>query len=93
MMLVPVILALAVETGLDLTGLPPDVAEFAEEASEWLLEGRDLPRDYRIRLLQMPPDERLQAIVFLRRSGLLTTSAWPLDDLLRPAPQDGETAK
>ncbi|MFD2813511.1 hypothetical protein ACFSYD_01195 [Paracoccus aerius] len=34
----------------------------------------------------MPPEARLQALVFLRRAGLLTADAWPLADILNPAP-------
>lgn len=65
---------------------PPAIADYAEEASGWLLDGESLPPDYRIRLMQMPPAARLQAIVFLRRAGLLTADPWTLDDILKPAP-------
>lgn len=91
-MLFPAILAVATVSVLT-DGLPPDVAVYAEEASGWLLEGRELPPDYRVRLLQMPPAQRLQAIVFLRRAGLLTDKAWPLEDLLRPAQSSREGRK
>lgn len=94
-MLFPAILAFAGATvpAAQTEGLPPAVAAYAEEASSWLLEGRDLPRDYRLRLLKMPPAERLQVIIFLRRSGLLVDKAWPLDDLLRPVQPSGETSE
>lgn len=58
---------------------------FEAMASEWLLSGQGLPRDYRLRLMQMDSADRLQAIIYLRRIGLLTEHPWPLDDLLRPA--------
>ncbi len=64
----------------------PDAAALAEDATGWLLDGEPLPRDYRLRLLSMPPEARLQALVFLRRAGLLTADAWPLADILNPAP-------
>ena len=65
--------------------LPP-AAALAEDATSWLLDGEPLPPDYRLRLLAMPPEARLQALVFLRRAGLLTADAWPLADILNPAP-------
>ena len=64
--------------------LLPEAQSFATEASTWLLQGENLPRDYRVRLMRMAPDARLQALVFLRRSGLLTADVWMLDDILRP---------
>ena len=33
----------------------------------------------------MEPSVRLQALVFLRRAGLLTADPWPLEDILKPA--------
>lgn len=76
---------LAGAAGADLPMLP-EAAELASEATGWLLEGRPLPRDYRVRLMQMPPEARLQALIFLRRSGLLTAEPWRLSDILGPAP-------
>lgn len=58
---------------------------FRRTADEWLLTGQGLPRDYRVTLLQMGSADRLQAIAYLRRIGLLTERPWSLDDLLRPA--------
>ena len=66
--------------------LLPDAAALADEATGWLLEGEPLPPDYRTRLMQMPPEARLQALVFLRRAGLLTTDPWALSDVLDPGP-------
>ncbi|MFC3168170.1 MULTISPECIES: hypothetical protein [Paracoccus] len=68
--------------------LLPDAAALAEDATAWLLEGEPLPPDYRIRLMRMPPEARLQALVFLRRAGLLTADAWALSDVLDPAAAD-----
>jgi hypothetical protein len=58
---------------------------FAETASGWLLEGQRLPRDYRVTLMEMDSADRIQAIAYLRRLGLLNERPWSLDDLLRPA--------
>lgn len=91
-MLIPALLAAATASAV-IDGLPPEVAGFAQEASGWLLEGRDLPRDYRLRLLQMSPADRLQALIFLRRAGLLTGQSWPLADILRPSQPDPEALK
>lgn len=71
----------------------PRPETFEQEATRWLLEGRDLPPDYRPRLLEMTPSRRLQAIVFLRRSGLLTGKSWRLDDILKPAARATEDEK
>lgn len=69
--------------------LLPDAAAYAEAASDWLLDGRQLPPDYRVRLLQMSPEARLQTLIFLRRAGLLKADAWSLQDILRPASTAG----
>ncbi|MDO5648395.1 hypothetical protein [Paracoccus sp. (in: a-proteobacteria)] len=73
-----------------LAGEPDPLTAFTNDATEWLLAGESLPRDYRLRLLAMDPADRIQAIVFLRRAGLLTDRAWPLDDLLRDTPAPTE---
>lgn len=61
------------------------IEEFRQVANDWLLSGRGLPRDYRVELMRMDSADRLQAIAYLRRIGLLTDRPWTLDDLLRPA--------
>lgn len=71
--------------------VPPDpVSHFVQEASEWLLTGQPLPRDYRLRLLAMEPGDRLRAIAYLRRVGLLSGAPWPVADLLRPVASQAE---
>ncbi|WCR11212.1 hypothetical protein JHW45_02045 [Paracoccus stylophorae] len=84
-MLAAAILALAAGTGEAATALPPDLAAYAATAATWLLEGESLPPDYRVQLMRMPPAHRLQAIVFLRRAGLLRADPWTLEDILKPA--------
>lgn len=61
------------------------LGQFVAEAETWLLHARPLPPDTRLRLLQMTPSDRIQAIIFLRRAGLMTGASWPIHDLLRPA--------
>ena len=58
---------------------------FTQAASGWLLSGEPLPRDYRVTLMRMDSADRLRAIAYLRRIGLLTDRPWTLDELLRPA--------
>lgn len=91
-MLIPALLTVAATALPDASETSPEASAFMEEASAWLLEGKGLPRDYRSLLQQMDPADRLQAIVFLRRSGLLTGDIWALEDVLRPAlpPASGE---
>ena len=86
MMLGALVIALGV-SGAAPADMPllPEAAQLAEEATGWLLDGKTLPPDYRPRLLSMPPEARLQALIFLRRAGLLTAEAWPLTDILNPA--------
>lgn len=70
-------LALANETAV------PDA--YQREVQRLVLEGRDLPRDYRAGLLAMSPEDRLMALAFLRRAGLLTGPSWRIEDLLTSA--------
>lgn len=61
----------------------PELLEYRSRFEARLLEGGSLPADYRLELLEMPAAERIEAIIFLRRSGLLTGQSWRADDLLR----------
>ena len=60
-----VLIALSASTAAADLPLLPEAKAFAEEASAWLLEGEDLPYDYRVRLMRMAP----------RRSAKCTPSA------------------
>lgn len=73
--------------------IAPDLLEFRAEITAELLEGGALPADYRRQLMAMPPAERIEAIIFLRRAGLLTGRAWQITDLLSPAAKPTETAE
>ena len=93
-MILPFLLAALTDGAIEAAqpDLPPAVAANAAEASERLLAGENLPPDYRLRLLALPPEERMLAIVYLRRTGLLRGEAFPLDDILRPVvPSDEAT--
>lgn len=67
-----------------------DLAAFQRQAERTLLSGERLPPDYRQQLLAMPPEDRIEAIIFLRRIGLLTGKSWRIDDMLRPVQQEEE---
>lgn len=88
-MLFPALLTAALAASPDIAPASPELSAFTEEASAWLLEGEPLPRDYRLRLMRMHPADRLQAIVFLRRSGLLRGDVWRLEEVLAPALDEG----
>ncbi|MBK4214999.1 hypothetical protein JJJ17_03565 [Paracoccus caeni] len=83
-MLTALALMAATAAPLEDLHLLPDSAAFAEEAGQWLLQGQPLPRDYRARLMRMPPDARLETLIFLRRTGLLRGDIWTLEQILRP---------
>jgi hypothetical protein len=61
---------------------------YHREVLRLVLEGRDLPRDYRANLLAMSPGDRLLALALLRRAGLLTGPSWRIEDLLISAPSE-----
>lgn len=71
----------------------PDLQAFQAQAVEGLLEGKPLPPDYRRQLMAMPPEDRVSAIIFLRRAGLMTGRTWTIEDLLRPAPDTTKDQK
>lgn len=55
---------------------------FIAEMTERLLAGQEAPRDLETRLLALEPAERFEAVVFLRRSGLLRGAPLSVDRLL-----------
>ena len=69
--------------------LSPATADFIEDATERLLAGEELPPDFPVRLQALPPDQRLLAIVHLRRAGYLSDVVMPLDWVLSPASPAG----
>lgn len=75
---------------VSLMGAPVGFEEFTTDANGWLLSGQGLPRDYRVTLMQMDSADRISAIAYLRRIGLMTDRPWTLDDLLRPAKEPTE---
>lgn len=68
-----------------------ELDRFADTAAGWLLAGQGLPRDYRVTLMQMDSADRIRAIAYLRRLGLLTGRPWSVDEILRPAASGAES--
>lgn len=77
------VLSLAFVLAVQGADLSPEA--FNVEASDWLLAGEGLPVDWRYRLKMMEPADRLLALIFLRRSGLLVGQGWAVEDILTPA--------
>lgn len=59
------------------------------DATERLLNGEDLPRDMDEKLLRLGPSDRIEVLIFLRRSGMMVGPAWGADRLLAPAKTQG----
>jgi len=55
------------------------------DAKDRLLHGEPLPSDLDERLMRLNPSDRIEVLIFLRRSGLLSGPAWPADRLLAPS--------
>lgn len=63
-----------------------ETSHFIDRMIELLLDGENLPVDIKHQVMELDPNERFNAIIFLRRSGLLDGPAWPLDELLEAMP-------
>lgn len=63
-----------------------ETRHFIDRMIELLLDGENLPVDIKRQIMELDPNERFNAIIFLRRSGLLDGPAWPLDELLEAMP-------
>ena len=83
------LLSAALAAGTPQVGQPTRGGLIAE-ATDLLLNGEPLPSDLDSRLMQLSPADRIEVLVFLRRSGLLTGPGWTIDRLLAPQ-NDGGT--
>lgn len=82
------ILGLLLSAALSTTSAaPPDqpADQMIAQATDWLLNGEDLPPDMNARLKRLAPTDRARVLVFLRRSGMMTGPEWAVEDLLAPA--------
>ncbi|SFA45238.1 hypothetical protein SAMN04487972_1047 [Paracoccus halophilus] len=55
------------------------------EVTNLLLNGEALPPDLDARLMALAPADRIEVLIFLRRSGMLTGPSWSSERLLVPA--------
>lgn len=65
--------------------LSAEAQRFIDDATNRLIAGDELPRDYPVTLKSLPPADRLLVIVHLRRMGFLTTVEMPIDWVMDPA--------
>lgn len=65
--------------------LSAEAQRFIDDATNRLIAGDELPRDYPVSLKSLPPADRLLVIVHLRRMGFLTTVEMPIDWVMDPA--------
>lgn len=68
---------------------PPETAQASREnlireVTELLLSGGSLPADIDARLMAVAPVERIEVLIFLRRSGMMDGPGWTADRLLAP---------
>lgn len=56
--------------------------DILDEMTRRLLDGQMAPGNIETRLMALPPAERFEVIMFLRRSGLLTGKSLSVDRLL-----------
>ena len=78
---------LAMMTALLIAGASPQAEAFAADAQARMLEGQGLAPDFRRRLAAMEPVDRFAVVIWLRRAGMLTGAAIPIEEMLAPLPQ------
>ncbi|RDW12372.1 hypothetical protein [Paracoccus thiocyanatus] len=59
------------------------------DATQRLLYGEPLPADIDDQLMRLSPPDRIEVLIFLRRSGMLAGPAWSIERLLEPARPQG----
>lgn len=79
---------LSLMAALLIAGASPEAEAYAAEAQVRLLAGQGLPRDFRRQLAALAPTDRFAVVIWLRRTGLLTGPAIPIDEMLAPARAD-----
>lgn len=78
---------LAMMTALLIAGASPQAEAFVDDAQARMLAGQGLPRDFRRQLAGMEPVDRFAVVIWLRRAGLLTGAALPIEEMLAPIPK------
>ena len=84
-MIVLLLMSAALAAGAPSGGVPPTRDGLIQEATDLLLSGEELPPDIDLRLMELAPAERIEVLIFLRRSGMLTGPGWTIDRLLAPS--------
>ncbi|RCW82868.1 hypothetical protein [Paracoccus lutimaris] len=88
-MIVHFLVSAALAGGLPQASVPPTRDGLIAEATDLLLNGEPLPPDLDARLMELSPADRIEVLIFLRRSGMLTDPVWTVDRLLAPR-KEGE---
>lgn len=88
-MIAQLLVSAALAAGGAQDAVPPTRDALIQEATELLLEGLPLPADMDARLMKLSPAERIEVLIFLRRSGMLTGPGWTIDRLLAPNTMQG----
>ena len=85
---------LAMMTALLIAGASPEAGAFVDDAQARMLAGQGLPQDFRRQLAGMAPVDRFAVVIWLRRAGLLTGPAIPIEEMLTllPDPAPGSAA-
>ena len=72
---------------------PVDLTSVTREIDALVLTGQSLPPDFMLKLRRLPlPGDRMQALIYLLRAGLLGGPAVSLDDLVFDIPGAAEGA-
>ncbi len=88
-MIVQLLVSAALAGGMPQAAQAPTRDGLIAEATDLMLNGEQLPPDLDVRLMQLAPADRIEVLIFLRRSGMLTGPSWTIDQLLAP-PKEGE---
>lgn len=84
---------LSLMTALLIAGASAEAESYAAEAQARMLAGQSLPRDFRRQLAALEPVDRFAVVIWLRRTGLLTGPAVPIEAMLAPARAPDGTAR
>ena len=84
-MIVQLLVSAALAGGMPQAAQAPTRDGLIAEATDLMLNGEQLPPDLDVRLMQLAPADRIEVLIFMRRSGMLTGPGWTIDQLLAPS--------
>ena len=90
-MIALLLMSAALAGGVPPSSAPPTRDSLIQEATNLLLSGEKLPPDLDLRLMELAPTDRIEVLIFLRRSGMLTGPGWTIDRLLAPSTRQEAT--